>query len=342
MSQNRPPLKLTLALLLGLVLILVLFSSPVRRYLATQVSPIVELQLNRKLKLTVDQQTQPGAYSFKLALEDPVSQQLLALSDPVTVNVTAAATAEERDKDSTDAGTQSAGGGVTVTSQATRRTFVFQAEDSSQVTGSWSGVRSDGQRRVVTLAHQGARLSRQVAVPAGNYWLDINAKHDRPGPVDIVVYLNNQAWKVIRLSRNDNVYRTHRIGLLKNFSGAAIQFRPLTDTFDRHNPTDENRDRNLNIDWWRLTTETNLTTDRLLIPAKDGHDRSRGWHILPRLNQIVREELGQRFISFDLWRYYARRLTSPIYERDAVQTEQHLRNIMRFWRGVRPDQPQGD
>lgn len=339
MPTPTPRLGLILVLLAGLLMLVTLLSPPVRRYLATQVLPVEETQLNRKLKLTIDKKTNPGTYDFVVSWEDPRDKKLLALSSPLKITVSGS-DIDDDDEEVQDA-TSSTGGGNTA-NQAGGRTFVFQAEDSSQVTGSWSGVRTDGARRVVTLAHQGARLIRQVAVPAGHYWLDITAKHDRPGPVDIVIYLNNRAWKVIRLSQNDNVYRTHRVGLLKNFSGGTVQFRPLTDKFDRANPANEERDRNLHIDWWRLTTVTDLTTEQALSPARGSAARSRGWNILPQLNQIVREELGPRFISFDAWRYYARRLTAPLYERDAVQTEQHLRNIMRFWRGVRPDQPLGD
>lgn len=341
MALSPPRLALIIALLAGFLILVFLFTPPVRRYLATQVFPIEEIQLNRKLKLTVDKETKPGDYDFVVAWEDPIGNKLLALSTQARITVTGQS---QEENNASSSGTESSGvgGGGTATGQGAERTFVYQAEDSSKVTGSWSGVRQDGQRRVVKLAHQRARLSHQVAVPAGNYWLDINAKHDRPGPVDVVVYLNNRAWKVIRLGLNDNVYRTHRVGLLKNFSGATVQFRPLTDKYDRANPANEERDRNLHIDWWRLTTRADLTTERMQSGAVGRSGRSRGWNILPRLNQVVREELGQRFINFDLWRYYAQRLTAPADRRDAVQTEQHLRNIMRFWRGIRPDQPRGD
>lgn len=325
------------------------------RYLTTAV--FQEQQIARTLKLEVAEDTPPGTYSFQVAWEDPREQRLLALSQPLTVTVL------EEDKDDENAdtddsareaigtgtgggptGDSGAGGGEEASGDSTEtdetdRTFTFQAEVNHQITGAWSGIRSDGSRRVATLAHPRARLSRAVTVPRGDYWLDVNAKHDRPGPVDMAIYLNNRAWKVIRLGLNDNAFRTHRVGRLRNFAGGKIHFRMLTDQYDRSNPGNEETDRNLHIDWWRLTTKDELA---VTASARGTGTARTGLSILRHLNQIIREEVGPQFVNFDTWRYYARRLTAPNSRPEAIETEGHLRNILRFWRGVQPNLPRGN
>lgn len=148
------------------------------------------------------------------------------------------------------------GGGDESDAQAevTARILDFKVSANHQLTGAYSGLVSVGSKRVAKLASPAAALSRSVSVPADNYWLDVRVKHDRPGPVKMAVYLNNRAWQVIALTKADNKYYTHRLGLLRNFRQGTIRFRLLNDTFDRRQPSDEEKDRNLFIESWRLTT----------------------------------------------------------------------------------------
>lgn len=145
------------------------------------------------------------------------------------------------------------GGGPEVTAcQPVSRQY--QAENGHQVSGSYSGPVTQNGTRVVKLAHGRAVLEKKITVARGDYWLEARLRHDRPGPVYAAVYLNNRPWKVVKLAGNDDQYRTHRLGLLRNFSGATIRFRLLNDAYDRANPSNEATDKNFFIDWWQLTS----------------------------------------------------------------------------------------
>lgn len=158
--------------------------------------------------------------------------------------------------DSGGGGSSGGGGGgaeSTTKSTAPGRTITFQIEKDHKITGAYSGI--EPSKKTVVLGGSNASVERKVTVARGTYYLEVHAKHDKPGPVNMVVYLNNKAWKVVKLDKNDNKYRTHRLGLLKNFSGGTIRFRLLNDTFDKKDPANTDKDRNLHIDWWRLVAQ---------------------------------------------------------------------------------------
>ena len=229
------------------------------------------------------------------------------------------------------------------------RTYINQSEQGHQISGSHSGVVTDGSQTVVTLAHAKAALSKNMSVPADDYWLDIRAKHDRPGPVKLAIYINNKAWKVISLDKNDNRYRIHRVGLLRNFSRGNIRFRFLNDVYDKNNPTNADTDRNLHIDWWRLTTGIGSSVTAS-VPGTGGPSatatkksgRSKGWSLLPRLNSFIRSNLGPQHVTFNIWSYYARRLTISPSDRSSIQNQSQLESKMHYWRTVSPNRPRGD
>ncbi|MBI4021765.1 MAG: hypothetical protein HY372_00225 [Candidatus Andersenbacteria bacterium] len=224
------------------------------------------------------------------------------------------------------------------------RTITFQAETGHRLSGSFSGIEKDSGRTVIKLAHPGAVLQRRVSVPAGNYRFLLTAKHDRPGPVDIAIFVNNRLVKIVRLDKNDNAYRTHEALKLNNFSGGTIRFQFRNDAFDRRHPTAAEADRNAYIDKWALTTAPAAPAKTTVSPqavSRDG-SRSAGWSILPNLNTYIERLLGRQFITFDIWQYYARRLTLPTNSPAAIQTVGKLEDVMRFWQGTRPRQPRGD
>jgi hypothetical protein len=106
----------------------------------------------------------------------------------------------------------------------------------------------DGKRRVVKLTAAQPRLDQKVSTKAGNYTLEMTARHDKPGPVRVAVYLNGKAWKTVVLDKNDDKYRTQQLGQLKNFKGGTIGFRII-------NPASHplvDKDRSFYLDWWRL------------------------------------------------------------------------------------------
>lgn len=251
---------------------------------------------------------------------------------------------------SSGGGDSSDGGNEEVATRALR-TYTNQAEKDQTVSGPYSGIIKDGTRTVAKLAANSSSLQKKVAVTRDNYWLDVTVKHDQPGPVTFAVYVNNQAWKVVKLDKNDNQYRTHRIGQLRNFAGGTIRFRLLNDTFDKSDPTNEAKDRNLYVDSWQLTTNDKFVsvplttkstaTKKATSSASAGRARSAGWAILPNLNQIVTEELGAEFVTPPIWEYYAQRLTIAPSFPLSIQTEGALRNAMRYWKGVRPNDPKG-
>lgn len=228
-----------------------------------------------------------------------------------------------------------------------KRTYTYPTARDHQISGSYSGIIKEGARTVARLAHPSAVLSKKVQTPADNYYLDVQVKHDKPGPVDMVVYLNNRPWKVIRLDKADNKYRVHRLGQLRNFKGATISFRMRqgTDMFDRTNPIEDN-DRNLFIEWWRLTNQnTPLTTQTAPTGTGGGTTRttrSTGQNLLPNLNSYIEQELGKQHINFPTWQYYAWRLTVPASHPASIGDETELRSVLKFWKGAQPQKPYGE
>lgn len=220
------------------------------------------------------------------------------------------------------------------TSTTASRTYRFEAERGHRLAGRHSRFETVGSRQGALLAQERSFIERSVSVVPGNYWLYLNAKHDIPHPVDVAVYLNNRPWKAIRLDKGDNRYRSHAIGQLKNFRGGKVRFRFLKDKFDGVQP---DLDRNLHIDWWGLTPNQS----RVPIAAGLSSRRTAGQILLPRLNQIVREELGPQHVNRDIWHFYARRLVLPARDHASIQTELRLRQVMRYWKSINPSIPRG-
>lgn len=335
---KRSALLVIIAALSVIMAVFVFVYPALNRYMLIQVVPGLEEEeqvLEKTLRLTIPQDMEPGTYKFKIEWEDSQDDSLLALGEEITVVVT------DDDGDGGD-GDSGGGGGEEETPARPVRIYTFAPHKGHVISGAYSGVREDGGLTVVTLAHTRARLAKKVVVPRDSYWLYVNVKHDKPGPVDMAVYLNNKAWKVIRLDKNDNRYRTHRVGLLRNFAGGTIRFRFLNDVYDRSAPTNEARDRNLYIASWGLTTDASRLPIKKTISRGVGGGWLGGVILLPRLNQIIREELGRQFVTFDIWKYYASRLTALNRAREYIGSEDHLRNVMKYWKGVRPSRPRGD
>ena len=324
----------------------VIFVYPaLNRSIRTQIVPGIDEEeqiLEKKLRLTIPPDAESGTYKFKVGWEDSQDNSLLALSEEITVVVADDDTDGGGDGEGDNGGGDGGGGGEEEVQARPVRTYAFAPHKGHAISGAYSGVREDSGLTVVTLAHEGARLAKKVAVPRDSYWLYVNAKHDKPGPVDMAVYINNKAWKVIRLEKQDNRYRTHRVGLLRNFTGGTIRFRFLNDVYDKADPTNEAKDRNLHIASWGLTTDASRLPLLNTVSKGVGGGATGRVALLPRLNQINREELGRQFVTFDIWKYYAARLTIPSTTRESIRSEAHLRNVMRYWKGVRANRPRGD
>lgn len=133
--------------------------------------------------------------------------------------------------------------------------FPFQPEKGHAIKGVHSGIFTDGKRKIVRLANGKGSLEKAIKVPLTNYWLEMTVKDDRPGPVKVGIDLNGKRWKTVTLNKNDNKYRTVRVGMLRRFKSGTIRFTLLNDTFDRKNPARPSTDRNFEIDSWRLVSE---------------------------------------------------------------------------------------
>lgn len=138
-----------------------------------------------------------------------------------------------------------------------------EAEDAPRLVGDvrFSGVVTDGDRGVVVLAKPTAQALYYLnVVPQPQVLLELRVRHDAPPPVDVVVSLNGRSWKRLVLEKGDGKYRTHRVGLLRNFSGGVIGIRFLNDQYDAGAMSvcgddaacKDRSDRNLYIDWLRL------------------------------------------------------------------------------------------
>ncbi len=168
-----------------------------------------------------------------------------------TQNVTQASSSEEKSSSSSGDG----GGGRENEAPAPTpkpRIYTFQSETGHKISGPYSGV--EPSKKTIVLAANNSRLERSVSVPRGDYWLDVQVKNDTPAPVYFAVYLDGKAWKIVRAIQGTNAYRLERAGLLRNFSSGTIAFRMINDTYDKSQPTNAAKDRNLHIDWWRLVS----------------------------------------------------------------------------------------
>lgn len=346
--------RVLIAILTGIcvVAILVFTFTDLSLYLRTQVVPeevTTPTDITQEYTWTPDSSTPPGTYLVQLnATDNEGTTAAHTVSVNVIASTAAAAGSDDEPSRSSGGGGGGGGGGNSGDEERPRPVqHVFEAESGHTISGAYSGIEPN--KKTVVLAHPQAVLERKVTVAKNNYYLDLHARHDRPGPVKVAVYLNNRAWKVIVLDKNDNRYRTHRLGALRNFSGGTIRFRLLNDTYDRANPTNADKDRNLHVDWWRLTTDPSavsapeaLRSPTRAIGGSGTSSRSPGWDILPRLNDIIKEELGARYVTPTVWQYYATRLTVPANHKASIQAESELRTVMRYWRGVRPTRPYGD
>lgn len=351
----KPRVLIALLIVICVVAIGLFLFTDLSLYLKTQVVPeevTVPNDLTQEFTWTPDSDTAPGKYVVQL---DATDSEGTAAAHTVTINVVAPTVTETGGNDDPkgggDGGSGGGGGGSGDSSEDSVERprpvqHVFEAESGHTISGSYSGIEPN--KKTVVLAHPQAVLERKVTVAKNNYYLDVHARHDRPGPVKVAVYLNNRAWKVIVLNKNDNQYRTHRLGQLRNFSGGTIRFRLINDVYDRNDPANGDKDRNLHVDWWRLTTDPSAVSapEALRSPTRPVGGgttaRSPGWDILPRLNDITKEELGARHVTPTVWQYYATRLTVPSNHKASIQAESELRTVMKYWRGVRPSQPYGD
>ena len=214
-------------------------------------------------------------------------------------------------------------------------TVVFQAEDGHSLSPNAGGPVTDGSRRVLALYHGKDAAAKAVSVPKGDYWLSLTAKHDRPGPVDVGVYVNGFPWKSVTLNANDNGYRTHTLGRLNHFSNATITFKFLQDRFEGYGL--EDIDRNLYLDYWTLSTRQNTPSG----VGGAGRSDNPGEEMLPFLNSIIREELGPEHVNPDIWQFYARRLVAKVDSPQSIISIERLLDVMQYWRGVRPENPRG-
>lgn len=343
----KKPIKLYLVLtiaaagLVGLVL-----TVPEWRKFITA-SLVTETTLEQKVVITIPADATPGEQTFNINVEDNEYGDLLAQSEPVTVYVLAETESGVDSMESTSDGvgaTSEVGGGGGGEEMALLdiRTYAFAVERGHQLEGKNTSIVDDQGRVVVRLAGNTSVVKRAVRVTRDRYWLYVTARHDKPGPVQVAVYVDGQAWKVFALEAGDDQYRMHRIGLLRDFGGSEISFKFINDEFDRQNVSNEETDRNFFLDAWALSTDPNLDRIRAPYSGLIKGTKTVGINLLPRLNTIIREELGAQFVSWDIWSYYAPRLVAQPGRREAIGTEDRLRTVMKFWRAVRPQRPRGE
>ena len=140
---------------------------------------------------------------------------------------------------------------------------IREAETEPRLVGDveFSGVVTDGTRRVVALSQPNAQaLYYLQSAPESRVLLELRARHDAPAPVEVAVSLNGKSWKRVVLGEGDGVYRTHRVGILRNFSGGVIGLRLVNDLYDtaamdacgEDAACRDRNDRNFYLDWLRL------------------------------------------------------------------------------------------
>lgn len=146
--------------------------------------------------------------------------------------------------------------------QSSGAAVVREAEQDPRLVGdqSYSGVVSDGPRSVLTIAQSSVEALYYLSVPPHpRYLVELRARHDAPAPVGVLLTVNGKPWKRLSLTRGDAAYRTHRVGILRNFSGGVLGIQLTNDVFDGtalRTCSDEIcrdvADRNLYVDWFRL------------------------------------------------------------------------------------------
>jgi hypothetical protein len=321
----------------AVVLVVMLAVPQLRKFLSIQVAQDIDFQ--KTVRISVPENAPPGEHTFQVTVQDNEFGDLLAASEPITIVVEDTSGGDDGGGGGGGNGGGGGGGDPGIGGghrpSAPVRTFAFAPERGHEIKGNSASVTEDAGRVVVKLGSNSDLLWKSLKVPVGNYWLYFDAKHSLPKPVKVAVYVNDKAWKVVTLDNGDNQYRVHRAGLLRVFKGSKVSFRLVNDGSGAN-------DRNFFIDAWALSTSPNLKA--IGAPAGKGiirGTRTRGLRLLPRLNQITREELGKEFVVWDVWSYYAPRLVAHPSRREAIGTEQRLREVMRFWKLVSPDRPRG-
>lgn len=364
MSIGKRKLAWILAGTALLLLAGVLAGSLFRGYIATRlVQPPVSY--SRTLKVTVPDNVYPQDYTVSLFMENEDGDRV-AISEPVTITVEnvseipddepqdpASNTESPDGSDEGEGGGGSSGGGGGGGGEPIKplRRSIYYPQRGHAISGFFSGIVTEGYRFVAKLGSNTAFLvndSVRMKQP-DDYWLFISAKHDAPAPVHLAVYVNDKAWKTLLLDKGDNKYRTHRVGLLRGFRTGRIKFRLVNDTYNKAQPENENEDRNLYLEWWALSNQSNPQSLNVggaapaaAAPAADTQYRPRGWSLMPELNRYISEELGPQHVNFDIWKYYAWRLAAPKTNRAAISSESHLRAVMRYWKAQSPASPRGD
>lgn len=311
-----------------------------RKYLTTSI--LTETTLEQKVVITIPADAQPGEHTFNINVEDGQYGDLLAQSEPVTIKVLALTNDGEEGSAAEGSGGGSGSGGSEETGNVNIITYPFAPERGHDLAGTNTTIVEDQGRVAVRLAGNTSTVKKVVRVTRENYWLYITARHDRPEPVEVAVYMDGQAWKVLKMEQGDDKYRMHQVGLLRDFAGSEISFKFINDVYDRQNVTDEGTDRNFFFDAWALSTDPNLDRIRAPYSGMIKGAKTTGVKLLPRLNSIIREELGEKFVTWDIWSYYAPRLVAQPARREAIGTEDRLRTVMKFWRAAQPQRPRGE
>jgi len=325
--------------LLIAVIVVVLTVPQLRGFLTTTVAQ--EVTLSRTVRIEIPEDAPVGEHEFNINVTDSTDGKLLAQSEQVMILVE-----EKLDSGSGGdggGGGGSGGGGGGEGASGPYKTYAFAPERGHDIAGNDSGVVNDGSKVVVKLAENTATLKKKVNVPLEDFWFYIVARHDKPTPVKLAIYLNGKAWKVVTLDKGNNSYELIRVGVLRNFRGGVIGFRLTNDVFDRGNPNNEELDRNAFIDAWALSTDPNLKqiavgSGKVAAGRKVGSGKA----LLPHLNQITREMLGPQFVNWDIWSYYAARLVAAGNRPEAITTRDDLNTKITFWRYARPARPRGD
>ncbi len=332
--------KLYLFLLAGAVITgsIVLSVPEIQKFITTSV--VSETILEQKVAITIPADAPPGDHTFNITVEDGQIGDTLAQSEPVTIKVLGPTdSGEETSGDEGGGGSGGVGGDAAASINIV--TYPFAPERGHQTSGSNTTIVEDQERVVARLAGNTSTVSKVVRVTRENYWLYITARHDQPEPVQVAVYIDGQAWKVLTMEQGDNKYRIHQVGLLRSFAGSEISFKFINDVYDRQDVTNEVTDRNFFIDAWALSTDPKLDKIRAPQSGVVKGAKTTGAKLLPRLNAIIREELGERFVTWDIWSYYAPRLVAQPNRREAIGTEDRLRTVMKFWRAASPQKPRG-
>jgi hypothetical protein len=330
-------------LLVGVIAVsLIFFISPDLRKLVTT-SVLTETTIEQTAVITIPEDAPAGEHVFSITVEDEQFGDLLAQSEPITIRVLEK---NDQGEDVTTARGGSGGGGGSggeaQSEDGSRKTYPLAPERGHELLGANTTLVDDQGRVIVRLAGGSSMLKKTVKVTRDNYWLYVTARHDQPAPVQAAIYLDGRAWKILTLDQGDDKYRMHQVGLLRDFGSGEISFKFLNDVYDQQDINNEKTDRNFWLDSWALSTDPNLSRISSPYSGAVRGTKTTGVTLLPRLNSIIREELGTQFVIWDIWSYYAPRLVAAPERRDAIGTEERLRTVMKFWRSVRPDLPRGE